>query len=1029
MRIWEVEDQTMSNVSEAKVNGSSVNHLSADALNGVEPNEIEKLAVANLAFAEELYFQYLRDPASVDPAWRRYFDSAYGGGRPGNGGAAALVPPVAFRRSIFRGSGNGSPTANGSAAATSAGGVVSGVVTNNGSGPVSGPISAKTDLAADYAPSPPGAIQSRTSVRLLSERVQRLVEAYRELGHLSADLDPLGLIKRKGAQLELSDYGLDEQDLDLVFSSENVAGPDRTTLRDLIGLLRETYCRKIGVELAHLHDLELRTWLLGRMEGTRNRVALSRADRLRLLSQVIGAEVLEQFLQNKFLGYKRFSLEGAESLIPLLQRLIERAARSNVVEIVIGMAHRGRLNVLANVLQKPPSLIFAEFQDKHDPSESSGGDVKYHLGFSIDRTFGEGTDEHKVHLSLAFNPSHLEWVNTVVQGRVRAKQDRLGDATRARSLPILVHGDAAFAGQGIVAEALNMSELPGYGVGGTVHVIVNNQVGFTTSPKYAKSTTYATDVARMLQIPIFHVNGEDPEAICQVVDLALDFRQRFHRDAIIELWCYRKLGHNEGDEPSYTQPVMYRAISAKPSIRMAYLAHDAANPVPGGEANITVEETDAIAAHKRQSLEAELAIATKLQEPPRPSTFAGAWARIRGGRDSLVPEVPTNVTREMVKEVTRALTTVPPHFNIHPKLKNVVIDGRAAMGAGEKPIDWGMGEALAFGTLLAQGTRIRLSGQDSRRGTFSHRHAVLYDYNDGHEYTPLAHIKDRQGAFEVNDSPLSEAGVLGFDFGYSLDMPEGLVIWEAQFGDFVNAAQVIIDQFLCSSEAKWHRVSGLTMLLPHGMEGQGPEHSNARLDRFLNLCVNDNMQVINLTTPAQYFHVLRRQVLRPYRKPLIVMSPKSLLRSPAATSSLADFTDGQFRHVIPDAAVKDPKKIERVLLCTGKVYYDLVAMREERRYEDVAIIRIEQLYPLRKDDLLDALSKFPEGTQVVWVQEEPKNMGAWAYMNRELPGLLAGNFSWSCVSRPLSASPATGSAQRHKREQTRLMADAFGRES
>ena len=640
------------------------------------------------------------------------------------------------------------------------------------------------------------------------------------------------------------------------------------------------------------------------MESTRNRLALTRADRLQIFTQVIGAEVLEQFLQNKFLGYKRFSLEGAESLIPLLERLIERAARSNVVEIVIGMAHRGRLNVLANVLQKPPSEIFAEFQDKFDATDpNSGGDVKYHLGFSIDRTFGEGAAAHKVHVSLAFNPSHLEWVNTVVQGRVRAKQDRVSDLGRTRCLPLLIHGDAAFAGQGIVAEALNMSDLDGYRVGGTVHIVVNNQVGFTTSPQHAKSTTYATDVARMLQIPILHVNGEDPEAVSQVVDLAVDFRQRFHRDVIIELWCYRKLGHNEGDEPSYTQPVMYRHIASKPSIRMAYLAYDAANPAPAGERPITVEETDAIAAAKRHVLEAELEIATKSQTPPRPNTFAGAWARIKGGPDAAVPDVPTAVSVDLIREVTRAMSMIPPDFTVHPKLKAFVIEGRAAMGAGEKPIDWGMGEALAFGTLVAQGGRVRLSGQDSRRGTFSHRHSTLFDYNNGREYTPLQHIREKQGTFEVRDSPLSEGGVLGFDYGYSLDMPEGLTIWEAQFGDFVNAAQVIIDQFVSSSEAKWHRVSGLVLLLPHGMEGQGPEHSNARLDRFLNLCVNDNMQVVNLTTPAQYFHALRRQVLRPYRKPLIVMSPKSLLRSPAATSPLSDFTSGGFRHIIPDADV------------------------------------------------------------------------------------------------------------------------------
>jgi 2-oxoglutarate dehydrogenase E1 component len=579
-----------------------------------------------------------------------------------------------------------------------------------------------------------------------------------------------------------------------------------------------------------------------------------------------------------------------------------------------------------------------------------------------------------------------------------------------------------------------MSDLDGYRVGGTVHVVVNNQVGFTTSPQHAKSTTYATDVARMLQIPILHVNGEDPEAVSQVVDLAVDFRQRFHRDVIIELWCYRKLGHNEGDEPSYTQPVMYRHIASKPSIRMAYLAYDNANPAPGGDRPITVEETDAIAAAKRQALEAELEIATKAQTPPRPSTFAGAWARIKGGSDAGVADVQTAVSVDLIREVTRALSVLPPDFNVHPKLKAFVIDGRAAMGVGEKPIDWGMGEALAFGTLVAQGGRVRLSGQDSRRGTFSHRHATLFDYNDGHEYTPLQHIREKQGTFEVRDSPLSEGAVLGFDYGYSLDMPEGLTIWEAQFGDFVNAAQVIIDQFVSSSEAKWHRVSGLVLLLPHGMEGQGPEHSNARLDRFLNLCVNDNMQVVNLTTPAQYFHALRRQVVRPYRKPLIVMSPKSLLRSPAATSPLAEFTSGGFRHIIPDVDVsnggqagRDPKQVKRVVLCTGKVYYDLVATREERGYDDTAIVRVEQLYPLRKDDLLEMLSTFADGTPVVWVQEEPKNMGAWAYMNRELQGLLAGSFQWSCVSRPLSASPATGSMKRHLREQARLMADAFGR--
>jgi 2-oxoglutarate dehydrogenase E1 component len=905
------------------------------------------LALSNLAFAEELYFQFLRDPASVEPGWRAYFQGLDGANR--ERGPAALIPPAAFARSIF------SP--------------------------------APAPKIADGNP-----MASRTSVRLLSERVQRLVEAYRELGHLSANLDPLGLLKRAGAPLRLVDHGLADEDLDLVFSSENVAGPDRTTLRDLVELLRETYTRQIGVELAHLHDVELRGWLQNRMERTRNRMALSRVDRMRMLEQVIGAEVFEQFLQNKFLGAKRFSMEGAESLVPLLERLIERAARSGVAEIVIGMAHRGRLNVLANVLKKPASQIFAEFLDKQDGNgdPGSGGDVKYHLGYSIDRTFTgpSGGEAHKVHLSLTFNPSHLEWVNTVVQGRVRAKEDRISDTGRTRCLPLLLHGEAAFAGQGIVAEALNMSELDGYRVGGTVHVVVNNQVGFTTSPQHAKSTTYATDVARMLQIPIFHVNGEDPEAICQVVDLAVDFRQRFHRDALIELWCYRKHGHNEGDEPSYTQPIMYRTIAGKPSIRSSYLDHSARNPMPDGGSPISVEEADALAARKRHELESELEIASRWEAPQRPSTFAGAWERLKGGDERSAPIVPTSVSRDQIELVGAALTRVPEGFHIHPKLKKLIVEARAAMAAGEKPCDWGMGEALAFGTLLAQGVRVRLSGQDSRRGTFSHRHSTFFDTETEAEYVALKHIRDKQGVFEVRDSPLSEAGVLGFEYGYSLDMPDGLTIWEAQFGDFVNAAQVIIDQFLASSEAKWHRVSGLVMLLPHGMEGQGPEHSSARLDRFLNLSVNDNWQVVNLTTPAQYFHALRRQVLRPYRKPLIVMSPKSLLRHPLATSPLSELTDGGFQYVIPDTQV-DPKATRRVLLCTGKVYYDLLAAREERNANDVAIIRVEQLYPLRKDEILKCLAQVPGGTPVTWVQEEPKNMGAWPFMNRELPGCCA----------------------------------------
>ena len=963
-------------MSEPQANGSGNGHGAA-ARTGVGVGALAVNA-ENLAFVEDLYYQWRRDPQTVDPAWRLYFESLDGVGVD-TAGAADAVPPTTFTRSIF----------SGGRAATSA--------------------------------------RSKVAVAsVAAERVQRLVEAYREHGHLSADLDPLGLVKRAGAHLALEDYGLSEADLDTVFSTENVAGPDRTTLGGLIALLRETYCRHIGVELAHLHDVELRGWLQNRMESTRNRQALGYEEKRRLLGKVIEAEVFEQFLAKKFVNAKRFSLEGAESLIPLLARMTERAARANVSEIVIGMAHRGRLNVLANLMEKPASQIFAEFLDKANAADdASGGDVKYHLGFSIDRVFGSDGDAKRVHLSMTFNPSHLEWVNTVVQGRVRAKQDRMGDGDRSRCLPLLIHGDAAFAGQGIIAEAFNMSELDGYRVGGTVHVVVNNQIGFTTSPRSGYSTTYCTDVARMLQIPIFHVNGEDPEAVAQVVDLAVDFRQRFHRDALIELWCYRKHGHNEADEPSYTQPQMYRAIAEKPSIRTAFVDAFAAMPSADAQPAITAVDAEAIASHHREALEGELEVASKLEKAPRPTTFGGAWARVRGGAETKVPLVPTAVTPEIIALVGRALGEVPAGFHVHPRLK--IVKDRAAMAAGEKPIDWGMGEALALGTLLNLGIRVRLSGQDTCRGTFSHRHSVLFDYESGAEYVPLAHIRDKQGTFDVRDSPLSEAGVLGYEYGYSLDMPEGLTIWEAQFGDFVNAAQVIIDQFLCSSEAKWNRVSGLVMLLPHGMEGQGPEHSSARLERFLNMCVNDNLQVCNLTTPAQYFHVLRRQVLRPYRKPLVIMSPKSLLRHPAAASALSDFTGGGFQRIIPDQMSVDPSTVKRVLLCTGKVYYDLLAAREEKGWQDVAIIRVEQLYPMYKDEVLDVLSVYSDGTPVVWVQEEARNMGAWAYMNRELPSLLAGIFPWSCVSRPLSASPATGSMARHKKEQARIISDAFAK--
>jgi 2-oxoglutarate dehydrogenase E1 component len=949
-------------------------------------SELGSINPDNLAFVEQLYESFVSDPASVDPVWRAYFATWEG----------QEMAPDSFQRSIFGGT------------------VVA---------PPAAPSPAVAALVAAAAP----LIRKTSSVT--AERVQRLVEAYRETGHLAAELDPLGMVKRSNPDLELEHFQLTEADLDNVFSSENVAGPDRTTLRDLVAHLRDTYCRHIGVELAHLHEGALRSWLLERMETSRNRVEISHEERLHMLSKVVAAEVFEQFLHTKFPGKRRFSLEGGDSVIPLLERLTARAAAQGVTDIVIGMAHRGRLNVLVNILEKPAAQIFAEFMDKERTLEGpSGGDVKYHLGFSVDRTFvGDDGQENQVHLSLAFNPSHLEWVNTVVQGRVRAKQDRAGDAERWRTLPLLIHGDAAFAGQGIVAEAFNMSELAGYRVGGTIHVVINNQIGFTTEPKADYSTTYATDVARMLQIPIFHVNGEDPEAVAQVVDLAVDFRNRFHRDALIEVWCYRRWGHNEGDEPEFTQPLMYRAVKQKKPAHVAFLEHFKTQmPLVGPE--LTAADVERITGEVKAKLDAELEVATKLESPPKPSTFAGAWSRVRGGAENQVPQVPTNITVDTLRKLGDVLSHVPQDFTLHPKLK--LPELRGAMARGERPADWGMGEALAFGSIVAQGIPVRLSGQDCRRGTFSHRHSTLVDYQNGREYVPLAHVGEafgvNQGRFEVLDSPLSEAGVLGYEYGYSLDMPDGLTIWEAQFGDFVNGAQVIIDQFLVSSEAKWHRVSGLVMLLPHGMEGQGPEHSSGRLERFLTMGVNDNIYVCNLTTPAQFFHVLRRQVLRPYRKPLIIMTPKSLLRHPEATSTVADFTEGRFRTIIPDTAIEGPKA-RKVLLCTGKVYYDLLAHRKAKNIDDVAIIRIEQLYPMHKDTLLNTLSIYPAATPVVWVQEEPRNMGGWTYVNRELQGLLAGSFAWSCVSRPLSASPAAGSMARHELEQAKLIEDAFSK--
>jgi len=918
-----------------------------------ESSDVPVPSVPNLAFVEDLYYAWLADPSSVEEPWRRYFEKLPA--TPGTAPAPRAFPP---RRPD-------------GARAAGAGGA------------------AQADAA-------------------FQARVDRLVSAYREFGHLRADLDPLRLTQR-AERFSLQSFGLGEADLDRRCADGE--GRFGATLRQLVARLEETYCRTIGVEVAHMHDADLRHWLEQRMERTRNRCPLVPEARRRLLESVVEAETLEQFLATRFLGAKRFSVEGAEGLLPLFELLVDRAVGHGVRNVVIGMAHRGRLNFLANVVGKPLREIFAEFRDTAIVN-AGGGDVKYHLGYSSDRETPDGV---LVHLSLSFNPSHLEWIGPVVQGRVRAKQDRYHDGERVRSLPVLVHGDAAFAGQGVVFESLQMSELEGYAVGGTVHVIVNNQLGFTTGPQDARSTTYCTDPARMLEIPIIHVNGEDLEAVAQAVLLAVDFRQRIHRDVVIDLWTYRRHGHNEGDEPSFTQPVMYRAIGRKPTLKQVYADELVREGV------VAPGEVDAMVGRYRARLEQAFQESAALAVQPGAQATSGFWKAYRGGAFAKGVDVSTGVAEETLRSVAETLVHVPQGFRVHPKIVKV-LEARAEMGRGKRPLDWAMGEALALGSLAWEGTPIRLVGQDTRRGTFSHRHAVLHDSERGTPYAPLSHLRSGQGPVEIRDSLLSEAAALGFEYGYSLELPEALTIWEAQFGDFVNAAQVIVDQFLSSGEAKWNRLSGLVLLLPHGMEGQGPEHSSARLERFLELSVDDNWRVVNLTTPAQFFHALRRQIASPWRKPLVVMSPKSLLRHPQAVSPLADLAQGRFRPVIADPA--DPEETTRVVLCSGKLYYDLAAARSATGARHVALVRLEQLYPLAVDEVLAALAPLRPGVQLVWAQEEPSNMGAWDHIAARLAPHLPGQVQ--LVSRAPSASPAAGSATRHKLEQEQLVREALG---
>jgi 2-oxoglutarate dehydrogenase E1 component len=921
-----------------------------------------------LPFVEELYADYLRNPQTVPADWREYFKTL---AADGNGQTPPLAEVVFQRRSLFH-----PPGANGS----------------------------------------PQAAAGLADKALLQERVDRLIHAFRVRGHIIARVDPLGQTRPVPPELTLEFYGLSEADLDRPVATSTGQDAEVRTLRRIVQQMRNTYCRFIGAQFMHIDELSVRKWLMQRMESTGNRLALTRDEQLRILTRLTDASVFEEFLQKKYIGAKSFSLEGAETLIPLLDLLIEKAGDDGVKEIVMAMAHRGRLNVLANILGKQPRAIFREFEDIDPDLPAGHGDVKYHLGYSHDWVTAAG---QTVHLSLCFNPSHLEFVNAVALGRMRAKQDRFGDVERRQGMVLLIHGDAAFAGEGIIQETLNMSELAAYTVGGTIHVVVNNQLGFTTPASEGRSTPYATDVARMLQIPIFHVNGEDPEAVAQVVRLAVDFRREFQRDVVIDMYCYRRRGHNEGDEPALTQPVMYRAIERSDSVRENYLDR----LLLLGE--ITLDESDQIAEARRTLLERELALARSHEYAPEPDVPSGLWAGLIGQRQDDIEEPTTAVEAGRLAELLDAQTKLPADFHPHPKIERWLAH-RREMAEGKRNVDWSAGEALAFATLAAEGYRVRMTGQDSARGTFSQRHVVLHDVLDDHTYTPLQHLADKQGVVEICNSPLSEAGVLGFDYGYSLDWPDGLVMWEAQYGDFCNAAQVIIDQFIVSAEDKWRRLSGIVLLLPHGLEGQGPEHSSARLERFLALAAEHNIQIVYPTTPAQYFHMLRRQVLRRWRKPLVVMTPKSLLRHPAAVSTLKDFESRTFSPVIADARGGAAEKVSRILLCSGKVYYDLVRRIEELHREDLAVVRVEQLYPLPDEALRAALAAYADGLAAVWVQEEPENMGAWRFLRVRLGETLFGRFPFSGVYRPASASPATGSASSHKHEQEKLLNEAVG---
>jgi 2-oxoglutarate dehydrogenase E1 component len=925
----------------------------------------------NAPFIEELYEKYLVNPQSVPEEWRDYFDRMQ-------------VLPGATDKDVAH-----AP-------------VVESFVQRAKRGEFA------VDRAAPAEPVTPERLQVAALL---------LVTAYRIAGSRWATVDPLKRLQRPNIpELEPAYYDLKEADLDQMVNAGSFVGLERTSLRNLVQALRDTYCRNIGFEYMFISDRAQRQWIQERIEPVRGAPKVAPEEQKRLLRKLTEAEHLERYLHTKYVGQKRFSLEGGESLIPSIDELIQRAGAAGVQEIVIGMAHRGRLNVLVNVLGKMPKDLFEEFEGKH-AHELPSGDVKYHNGYSSDITTPGGP----VHLSLAFNPSHLEIVNPVVEGSVRARQRRRDDKTGDQVLPILVHGDAAFAGQGVVMETLNLSGTRGYGTGGTVHLIVNNQIGFTTSdPRDARSTIYCTDVAKMVEAPIFHVNGDDPEAVLFVTRLASDFRQTFHKDVVVDIVCFRKLGHNEQDEPFVTQPLMYKKIAQHPGTRKLYADKLIAQKV------IAEGEPESIIKTYRDTLDAGQQTVSPVLSNFK-SKFAVDWAPFLGAKWTDAAD--THVPLAELQRLADRVTAVPDGFKLHPTVARV-IEARKQMAAGKQAVDWGMAETLAYASLLSNGYDVRLSGQDSGRGTFAHRHAVLHDQDrerwDQGSHIPLQHIGKDQGDFVVIDSVLSEEAVLGFEYGFSTAEPNALVIWEAQFGDFANGAQVVMDQFISSGETKWGRVCGLVQLLPHGYEGQGPEHSSARLERYLQLCAEHNMQVCVPSNAAQIFHLLRRQMLRPFRKPLVVMTPKSLLRKKEAASPIADLANGAFQTVIPDANAEE-KAVKRIVACCGKVYYDLLAKKIEAKRDDVALIRVEQLYPFPHKQFQEQMRRYPNALEVVWCQEEPQNQGAWYQTAHYFRENMRDEQKLYYAGRPASAAPAGGYMARHNERQKTLVEQAFGR--